>query len=164
MEWTNHQCPYVAKHYGSGNMQGLQGEAANDDIVWVSLISSAEGKQGYVDAEQANQLTSDRNAAPSHVVLDPSGDIGRLYKARTTPHMFVINTEGTLAYMGGIDDKPTADKADIKIANNYVRAALNEIKQGKAISTPTSRPYGCCLLYTSPSPRDLSTSRMPSSA
>jgi len=147
LEWTNHECPFVVKHYGSGNMQGLQTEAATDEIVWVTVISSAKGKQGYVDAAQANQLTNDRNAAPKHILLDPTGDLGRLYDARTTPHMFVIGAEGELAYMGGIDDKPTADKADIEGANNYVRAALSEVKAGSPVSIPTSRPYGCSVKY-----------------
>ena len=147
LEWTNHECPYVKKHYGSGNMQALQSEAVSDDVVWVSVISSAQGKQGYVDATQANQLSTDRKASPSHILLDPQGELGQLYDARTTPHMFVISAEGQLAYMGGIDDKPTADKADIEGANNYVRAALSEVKEGKAVSTSTSRPYGCSVKY-----------------
>ena len=149
MEWTNHQCPFVKKHYESGNMQALQKEAVADDIVWVSVISSAEGNQGYVDAEQANSLTAERDASPTHVLLDPSGDLGRQYEARTTPHMFVINAEGQVAYMGGIDDIPSADKADIDGAENYVRTALSEIKSGQAVTTATTRPYGCSVKYDS---------------
>jgi len=149
LEWTNHGCPYVVKHYDSGNMQALQEEAAADEVVWVSVISSAKGKQGYVDADTANQLSSDRNASPSHVLLDSTGEIGHLYAARTTPHMFVIDANGNLAYKGGIDSVPTADPADIDGATNYVRAALTEIKDGKAVSTPTSRPYGCSVKYSS---------------
>ncbi len=149
LEWTNHGCPYVQKHYGSGNMQALQNEATNDDIVWLSIISSAEGKQGSVNAQEANALTVDRKAAPSHVVLDPDGVIGRAYDARTTPHMYIIDANGKLAYMGGIDDIPTADPADIESAQNYVRTALSEIKNGQAVSTPTSRPYGCSVKYSS---------------
>ena len=149
LEWTNHGCPYVKKHYKSGNMQALQNEASNEEVVWLSIISSAEGKQGSVSAEEANKLTTDRNAAPSHVVLDQEGTIGRAYDARTTPHMYIIDAEGKLAYMGGIDDKPTADPADIKDAQNYVRTALSEIKNGRAVSTPSSRPYGCSVKYAS---------------
>ena len=149
LEWTNHGCPYVQKHYGSGNMQALQNEATNDDIVLLSIISSAEGKQGSVNAQEANALTVDRKAAPSHVVLDPDGVIGRAYDARTTPHMYIIDANGKLAYMGGIDDIPTADPADIESAQNYVRTALSEIKNGQAVSTPTSRPYGCSVKYAS---------------
>ena len=149
LEWTNHGCPYVKKHYKSGNMQALQNEANNEEVVWLSIISSAEGKQGSVSAEEANKLTTDRNAAPSHVVLDQEGTIGRAYDARTTPHMYIIDAEGKLAYMGGIDDKPTADPADIKDAQNYVRTALSEIKNGQAVSTPSSRPYGCSVKYAS---------------
>lgn len=149
LEWTNHDCPYVKKHYESGNMQALQSEAIGDEVVWLSIISSAEGKQGSVNSEQANDLTVQRNAAPSHVVLDPEGEIGRAYDARTTPHMYIIDADGKLAYMGGIDDKPTANPADIESAENYVRTALREIKSGQAVSTPTSRPYGCSVKYSS---------------
>lgn len=149
LEWTNHGCPYVKKHYNSQNMQALQKEAIEDDVVWISVISSAEGKQGSVSAEEANELTSSRAASPSHVLLDLEGTMGRAYEARTTPHMFVIDPEGKLTFMGGIDDKPTADSADIEGANNYVRTALAEMKEGKAVSTPTSRPYGCSVKYKS---------------
>jgi len=149
LEWTNHECPYVRKHYGSDNMQRLQKEAVSDDIVWISIISSASGKQGYVDADKANQLSTERGAAPTHIVLDPSGAIGHDYSARTTPHMFIIDEQGQLVYMGGIDDKPTADKADIAGAKNFVRAALTNIKSGQQIATPTSRPYGCSVKYSS---------------
>ena len=149
LEWTNHGCPYVQKHYESGNMQALQTEATGDEVVWLSVISSAEGKQGSVNAEQANELTKERSAAPSHVLLDTDGAIGRAYDARTTPHMYIIDASGKLAYMGGIDDKPTANPADIDGAENYVRTALNEIKDGQTVSTPTSRPYGCNVKYSS---------------
>jgi len=130
-------------------MQALQKEAVADDVVWVSVISSAEGNQGHVDAETADGLTAERDAAPTHVLLDPSGDLGRLYEARTTPHMFVIDAEGQLAYMGGIDDIPSADQADIDGAENYVRTALTELKNGQAVSTSTTRPYGCSVKYDS---------------
>jgi len=149
LEWTNHECPFVVKHYGSGNMQTLQKEAVADNVVWVSVISSGEGKQGYVDAAKANQLSSERDASPSHILLDPTGELGHLYAAKTTPHMFVINAQGQLAYMGGIDSKASADPADIASATNYVRSALTEIKGGKPVTTSTSRPYGCSVKYKS---------------
>jgi peroxiredoxin len=147
LEWTNDQCPYVGKHYGSGNMQALQRDATKEGVVWISLISSAKGAEGNVTAAQANELTKSRNAAPSEVVLDESGKIGRLYDARTTPHMFVINPEGTLVYMGGIDDKPSTRVSDLATAKNYVRAALDAVKAGKPVATPISRPYGCSIKY-----------------
>lgn len=146
LEWTNADCPYVQKHYGSGNMQSLQEAAAADDVVWISVISSAPGKQGHVDAATANALSEERGAAPAHIVLDPSGEIGRLYDARTTPHMFVID-KGTLAFMGGIDDIRSANPADIPKATNYVTAALTAIKAGDAVETPIAKPYGCSVKY-----------------
>jgi peroxiredoxin len=147
LEWTNNECPYVEKHYGSGNMQSLQRDATKDGVVWIQVISSAKNEQGWVDAKGAAELTKTRNAAPSTTVLDESGKIGRAYEARTTPHMFVIDPEGTLVYMGGIDDKPTTRTADIATAKNYVRAALDAVKAGKPVATPVSRPYGCSIKY-----------------
>ena len=147
LEWTNHDCPYVRKHYGSGNMQALQRQAAADGVVWLSLISSAPGKQGHVSGRQAEQLSRSRGAAPRAVILDESGAIGRLYEAKTTPHMYVVDAQGTLAYMGGIDDRPTADVADIRGARNHVAAALAELKAGKPVSQAVTRPYGCSVKY-----------------
>jgi peroxiredoxin len=147
LEWTNNECPYVEKHYGSGNMQSLQRDATKDGVVWISLISSAKNEQGWVDAKGAADLNKERNAAPSATVLDEMGKIGRAYQARTTPHMFVINPEGTLVYMGGIDDKPTTRTSDIASAKNYVRAALDAVKAGKPVATPVSRPYGCSIKF-----------------
>jgi hypothetical protein len=147
LEWTNDGCPYVKKHYGSGNMQSLQKDAAAKGIVWLTIISSAPGKQGYVDGAGANELTKARGAAPTAVLLDPSGAVGRLYDARTTPHMFIVNTEGTLVYMGGIDDKPTSNPDDIPGARNYVRAALGEMAAGKPVTEAVTRPYGCSVKY-----------------
>ena len=132
LEWTNNECPYVVKHYGSGNMQKLQTEASKDGVVWLSVISSAPGKQGHVSGAEADALTRSRKAAPAHVLLDEKGEIGKQYAARTTPHMFVINPEGTLVYMGGIDNRPTADKADIEGATNYVRPCLAVRKERAA--------------------------------
>jgi len=147
LEWTNHDCPFVRNHYGSGNMQKLQKEAIAADVVWLSVISSAPGEQGYVSPEEANELTRDRDASPSAVLFDPEGRVGRLYGARTTPHMFIVNPAGTLIYMGGIDDKPSTRPSDIVIAKNYVRVALAEARDGKPVSEAVTRPYGCSVKY-----------------
>ena len=147
LEWTNHDCPYVVKHYQSGNMQALQREAADAGYTWLSVISSAPGKQGHVSAEQADQLTASRNAAPTAVLLDPQGDIGKAYGARTTPHMFIIDAQGTLVYMGGIDDKPTTSLADVEGAANYVRLAMADLAAGEPVDKPITRPYGCSVKY-----------------
>jgi peroxiredoxin len=147
LEWTNHDCPYVRKHYASGNMQAQQKEATDRGIVWLSIISSAPGKQGHIPPEQANRLTEERNAVPNAVILDLKGDIGRIYGARTTPHMFIVDAGGTLAYQGGIDSIPTADRADIPRATQYVRIALSELLAGKPVSEAVTRPYGCSVKY-----------------
>jgi peroxiredoxin len=149
LEWTNDGCPFVKKHYAAppSNMQTLQKNAAADDIVWISIISSAKGEQGYADAARANELTTSRGAAPAHVVLDEAGTIGKLYGAKTTPHMFIITPDGELAYDGAIDSKPTAKVADIADATNYVTAALADIEAGKPVATPVTKPYGCSVKY-----------------
>lgn len=147
LEWTNHDCPYVQKHYGSGNMQALQQEARDAGYVWLSVISSAPGKQGHVSAAEADELTEGRGAAPTAVLLDVDGAMGRAYGAKTTPHMFVIDGAGTLVYMGGIDDRATTDPADVEGAENYVRLALADLAAGKAVSNPATRPYGCSVKY-----------------
>jgi peroxiredoxin len=147
LEWTNHDCPFVRKHYDTSNMQALQKDAKAQGVVWWSVISSASGKEGYVTPVQANELTSGRKAAPSAVLLDPQGTVGRLYGARTTPHMYIIDAKGNLAYMGGIDDKPSASPADVKTANNYVRNALTALKNGQPVEPATTRPYGCSVKY-----------------
>jgi peroxiredoxin len=147
LEWTNHDCPYVVKHYGSGNMQALQREATDAGYVWLSVISSAPGKQGHVSPTQADELTASRDAAPSAVLLDSDGAVGTAYGARTTPHMFLIDEEGALVYMGGIDDKPTTDQADIPGAANYVRLAMADRAAGKPVQMAVSRPYGCSVKY-----------------
>lgn len=147
LEWTNDGCPFVKKHYGSGNMQSLQKQATGDGAVWLSVISSAPGKQGYVDGAQADALTREREAHPSHVLLDPSGDVGRLYGAKTTPHMFIVDPKGTLVYAGGIDSIASSDPADIPKAKPYVKTALAEAMSGKPISEPVTKPYGCNVKY-----------------
>ncbi len=149
LEWTNDGCPFVQKHYSSGNMQSLQKEETSRGIVWLSIVSSAPGEQGYVDGAEANALTKARNAAPTAVLLDPEGKVGHLYDAKTTPHMFIVNTDGTLVYMGGIDDKPTSNPADVKTAKNFVRAALDNVVAGKPVGQAVTRPYGCSVKYSS---------------
>jgi len=149
LEWTNHECPYVGKHYRGNNMQALQKKWTKQGVVWLSVISSAPGREGHVTAAQANKLTADRGAAPSAVLFDPTGEVGHAYGARATPHMYVINGEGTLAYMGGIDDQPTARIEDLKGAKNLVDAALSELAQGKPVSVTSSRAYGCSIKYAS---------------
>lgn len=147
LEWTNHDCPFVKKHYGAGNMQALQKEAAAQNVVWLSVISSAPGKQGHVDGARANELSTTRNAAPSHVLLDPAGTVGQAYGARTTPHMYVISGDGKIAYQGAIDDKPTANPADIAGAKNYVRDALAAVRAGRQPAVTTTAAYGCSVKY-----------------
>jgi hypothetical protein len=147
LEWTNRGCPYTQKHYNSGSMQRLQREWTNRGVIWLTVISSAPGKQGYVSASEENAYLKQVNAAPTAVLMDPTGAVGHLYDAKTTPHMFVIGPQGTLLYNGAIDDRPTTDTADVNGAKNYVTAALNEATAGKPVSNPTSRPYGCSVKY-----------------
>ena len=147
LEWTNHDCPFVKKHYGSGNMQALQQEAGQQGIVWWSVISSAPGKQGHVSPQEANELTRSRKAVPSAVLLDPEGRVGQLYGARTTPHMYIIDPQGKLVYMGAIDDKPSTNPADVATANNYVRTALKAAQQGQSVEPAVTQPYGCSVKY-----------------
>jgi len=147
LEWNNPECPFVKKHYDSGNMQKTQAAAAADGVVWLTINSSAEGKQGYMTPAQAKAVAASQQSRRTAYLLDPKGVIGTGYGAKSTPHMYVVNPAGTLVYMGGIDDKPTKDAADIKTARNHVLAALSELKAGKAVSVPTSRPYGCSVKY-----------------
>ena len=149
LEWTNHDCPYVRKHYGGNAMQALQKKWTAQGVTWLTLISSEPGSQGYVQGAEANKLTADRGAHPTAVLFDTKGDVGRLYGASTTPHMFVIKGDGVLAYMGGIDDKATTRLEDLKTAKNYVDAALTEVAAGKPVSVTTARPYGCTIKYSS---------------
>lgn len=149
LEWTNDGCPYVKKHYKSGNMQALQKEAAADGTVWLSVISSAPGKQGHVSGAKANTLTTSRDAAPTAVILDGSGDAGRTFSAKTTPHMYVIDAAQTLVYQGAIDDNRSANPADALTAKNFVREALASVKAGTPIATAETSPYGCSVKYGS---------------
>lgn len=147
LEWSNHQCPYVRKHYGAGNMQKTQAAARELGVVWITIISSGPGEQGHVSAAEANRLTAERNAKPSHVLLDPEGRIGRMYAARVTPHMFIIGTDGTLLYKGAIDSIRSSRPSDIERAKNYVTAALGEIKAGKPVADADTIAYGCTIHY-----------------
>lgn len=146
LEWTNDGCPFVKKHY-QGNMQGLQKETTAKGAVWLSVISSAPGQQGHVSGAQADALSQSRSAAPSAVLLDASGDIGRLYEAKTTPHMYIVDPKGTLIYAGGIDSIPSADPEDIPLAKPYVKTALAEAMAGKSVGEPLTKPYGCSVKY-----------------
>jgi peroxiredoxin len=147
LEWHNRQCPYVHKHYASGNMQRLQREWTAKGVVWFTVISSAPGRQGYMTAEEENAFVKQMNASPTAVLLDPSGEVGHPYDAKTSPHMFVINPQGILIYDGAIDDKPTTDPDDVPIATNYVSLALEQAMAGGKVKTPVTRPYGCSVKY-----------------
>jgi len=147
LEWTNADCPYTRKHYNSGNMQGMQSLAQQNGVVWLTVISSAPGKQGYVNGPAADALTQSRKAVPAAVLLDPQGAIARLYAAKTTPHLFVIDKNGTLQYMGGMDSIATADEADIPRAEPYLKEAMLAVVQGNTVAHPVTRPYGCSIKY-----------------
>jgi len=148
LEWHNNGCPFVGKQYNSGNMQNLQKQWTAKGVVWLTILSSAPGKQGYVSANEENAYLAKMQATPTAAVLDPSGSIGHLYDAKTSPHMFVINPQGVIIYDGAIDDKPTTDLADVPGAKNYVSVALEEAMAGKQVETPTTRPYGCSVKYS----------------
>jgi hypothetical protein len=147
LEWTNNGCPYTQKHYESGNMQALQKEWTAKGVVWLTVLSSAPGEQGYMTASQENAYVGKEHAAPTAVLLDPTGAIGHAYEARTTPHMFVIDPSGKLIYAGAIDDHATTDPEDIKSSKNYVSDALSASMAGKPVATSYTRPYGCSVKY-----------------
>ncbi|MGE5126574.1 MAG: thioredoxin family protein [Betaproteobacteria bacterium] len=147
LEWFNPQCPFVGKHYGSGHMQALQKEWTAKGVVWLTIDSSAPGKQGYLDAARARELAKERGLSSTAMLLDPEGKVGRAYAAKTTPHMFVIDKAGTVAYAGGIDDKPSTDQADLATAKNFVAAALGELVAGRPVTVASSQPYGCSVKY-----------------
>lgn len=147
LEWSNPDCPFVHKHYDSGNMQALQKKYTAKGIVWVTIVSSAKGNQGYMEASALTKIMADRGAAPTAIIQDPEGTIGHLYDAKTTPHMFVIDKDGKLAYAGAIDNIPSVDKADIAKATNYVEQAIGELETGKAVSMPRTSSYGCSVKY-----------------
>lgn len=147
LETTNHDCPYVRKHYNARNMQTQQREASAKGVVWLTVASSATGEQGHVTAQQANDLTRSRDAQPAAVLLDPKSQVARAYGATVTPHMYIIDASGTLVYKGGIDSIPSADIADIAKAKQYVRVGLDEVLAGKPVTDASTRPYGCTLKY-----------------
>jgi peroxiredoxin len=146
LEWTNHECPFVVKHYGANNMQQQQA-AAGDNVVWLSINSGAAGKQGHVDGAGANAVMAKNGHKSTAYLLDADGKVGQAYGAKTTPHMYVIDASGNLAYNGAIDSIPSADQADIPKATQYVTQALGEIKAGKPVSVATTKPYGCSVKY-----------------
>lgn len=147
LEWHNNGCPYTQKHYNSGNMQNLQKEWTAKGVVWFTIISSAPGKQGYVNANDENNYMARMGAAPTAALLDPTGTIGHLYDAKTTPQMIVINPQGVVVYDGAIDNRPTSDLKDISGAMNYVSLALDQSMSGKPVGTAATRPYGCSVKY-----------------
>lgn len=147
LEWINFDCPFVKKHYNSGNMQKLQKKYAEKGVVWLAICSSAPGKQGYFESEQINGLVKEKEAAMAAYLIDAEGTVGQMYGAKTTPHMYVIDPEGKLIYAGGIDDKPSTNLEDIEPATNYVVAALKAAMAGKQVETKTARPYGCSVKY-----------------
>lgn len=147
LEWTNHECPYVRKHYDGGNMQAQQKEETANGIVWLTIVSSAPGEQGHTTPEEANKVIENEKSAETARLLDSSGETGRLYGAKTTPHMFIINPEGIVVYAGAIDDRPSSGRDTLEGAHNYVHAALAEMADGKPVSTAQTRPYGCSVKY-----------------
>jgi hypothetical protein len=147
LEWTNDGCPFVQHYYTHGNMQALQSEYTGKGVVWLSIVSSAPGRQGYVTGSEADRLTQTRKAHPTAVLLDPSGTVGHLYKAKTTPDMYVIDPAGTLVYEGAIDSRPSTDPDDITGATAYVKLALDAAMSGKPVATAVTSPYGCSIKY-----------------
>ena len=147
LEWHNNGCPYVGKHYKSGNMQRLQKEWTGRGVAWFTILSSAPGKQGYLTASEENEYLTKMQAAPTAALLDATGGIGHQYDAKTSPQMIVINPQGVVIYDGAIDDKPTTDLEDVPGATNYVSLALEQAMAGKEVTTTTTRPYGCSVKY-----------------
>lgn len=149
LEWTNPSCPFVVKHYGTQNMQGLQKEFTAKDVVWLVVTSTAPGTSDHLAPAALSAKYKAWGTAATHVLSDDSGAVGKAYAAKTTPHMFVIDPKGVLIYAGGIDDKRSANPTDVKDAKNHVRAALDESLSGKPVSVPTAAPYGCAIKYAS---------------
>jgi peroxiredoxin len=147
LEWWNYQCPFVVKHYDSGNMQKTQKELMDKGVVWLTIVSSKEGSQGYVTAEQANSIMKDKKGVPSFILHDPSGVVGKKYDAKTTPQMVLISPTGEILYDGAIDSIPSSRIADLEKAENYLTRAFNEVMAGKAVSMPKTKPYGCSVKY-----------------
>lgn len=149
LEWVNPGCPYVVKHYGSQNMQGTQKEATAKGVVWLAVNSTAPDHYDYRAPAAMGQWMAGQKAAASATLMDPDGKVGRAYGARTTPHMYIVDPQGKLVYAGAIDNKPTANPADVATATNHVKVALNEALAGKPVSQATTRPYGCSVKYGS---------------
>jgi len=149
LEWTNHQCPYVRMHYGANNMQKTQQDAIAQGVVWLQIISSPPGKQGFLEGLEAIKVNADRNSAPTNVVLDPDGKVGSLYAAQTTPHMYVIDAKGTLVYKGGIDSIPSYRADSLPKAVNYVRETLAALAANRPVPNPSTRAYGCTIHFGS---------------
>ena len=147
LEWTNPECPYVRKHYDSANIQGTQQGARAKGVVWLSVNSTHPGHGDFKKPAEMLAWTQKRGALPSATLMDGEGKIGRAYSARTTPHMYVIDAKGTLVYAGGIDDKASANPADVKSAKNYVNAALGDLQAGRPVAQPVTRSYGCSVQY-----------------
>jgi len=147
LEWLNYDCPYVGKHYGGGNMQALQEQATADGVVWLSVVSSAPGEQGYFEPAEMNARTEEEGGRQAAVLLDPTGEVGRSYDAKTSPHMFVIDADGQVVYNGAIDDRPTSDLADLEGATNYVVPAIAAAHAGEPVDPATTQPYGCSVKY-----------------
>ncbi len=147
LEWVNPECPYVEKHYGSRNMQGLQKDYTAQKVVWLTINSTREGHSEYYPPQKMAGWMKQMNAAASATLLDPTGKVGRAYQARTTPHMYIVDPRGQLVYAGGIDDKRSTSQGDVKTAKNYVRAAMGEALAGKPISAASTSPYGCSIKY-----------------
>lgn len=147
LEWTNEGCPFVKKHYSGGNMQGLQKEFTAKDVAWLTVFSSKPGAQGHVDVAGAKKFAADHKTASTALLLDESGKVGKLYDAKTTPNMYVVDPAGKLIYSGAIDSTPSADAADIASSRNYVQLALNEAMAGKPVTTAVTKPYGCSIKY-----------------
>ncbi len=147
LEWTNRDCPFVRKHYDSDNMQSLQSDARSRGVVWLTVTSTAAGHAGYMDAGGAQRFRNRYHAAPTSILLDPDGRLGRQYDVEVTPQVFIIDPDGKLVYMGGMDDRPTTRIADIDLASDYVGEALDETLAGRPVSRPITRAYGCPIVY-----------------
>ena len=147
LEWTNPDCPFVKKHYGAKNMQALQAKYVAQGAVWLSVCSSAPGKQGHYPADEWNRILAEQGSAATALLLDPDGQVGRAYGAKTTPHLFVIDAAGTLVYDGAIDDQPSTDSADIPGARAYVVEALDAVLAGAPVPVAQTKPYGCSVKY-----------------
>lgn len=147
LEWFNFGCPFVKKHYSSGNMQKLQKEYTGKGVTWLAITSSAKGKQGNASPAEHDKAFKDKNSAPTAVLIDEDGSVGKAYSAKTTPDMYVINKKGVLVYAGAIDDKNGVDESEIATAKNYVKAALDELLAGKTVTVAETKPYGCSVKY-----------------